>query len=488
MLVKDAVYRQALSGGGTEYTQNEGNFFVRLLEAGVTVGIDGVIRFAVPPVGVGDAISVQSYGAVGDGVTDDTVAIRAALAALSSGGSLYFPHGTYLLTGCLTIAVGNVTIYGAGEGSHLTASFSGASAQDAVFLWQNVDAVTLRDLRISGTHAGGAFVFNSDRSRILRNRISGATLTNTASIAVGIFTQDTDDLVIDGNVLSGNGSASGEGHCDILCNNGTYQITNSRITNNRCLSTLVNFNIALNDPRGCLVQGNETTGAIVSHVSNLRQGYGINLYNTATVSDALVGDNRVIGNYVHDVEGAAIYIANCHHTLVTDNIVRDFGSDQLDTTLPVAGISMDATTNGHGQVVSNNVVRNSTAVLKDLVALSGITQSVVVGNNISNGGRSGISIRGACADLTITANQVTNFKNAGVGSYSNAAAVRVKIRGNDIRTLDAAGAGNGIWAAPLTEDWLVYDNDIWDIHGATGISDQGTDNEFARNRVEGVVS
>lgn len=48
--------------------------------------------------------NVQSYGAVGDGVTDDTVAIRAAAAALQAaatasgvGGKLLFPPGKYLV-------------------------------------------------------------------------------------------------------------------------------------------------------------------------------------------------------------------------------------------------------------------------------------------------------------------------------------------------------------------------------------------------------
>lgn len=42
-------------------------------------------------------VSVKDFGAVGDGVTDDTAAIQAAAAAIQSagGGVLFFPHGTY---------------------------------------------------------------------------------------------------------------------------------------------------------------------------------------------------------------------------------------------------------------------------------------------------------------------------------------------------------------------------------------------------------
>ena len=42
-------------------------------------------------------ISVLDYGAVGDGVTDDSASIQAALDAASSGGIIFFPNKTYLL-------------------------------------------------------------------------------------------------------------------------------------------------------------------------------------------------------------------------------------------------------------------------------------------------------------------------------------------------------------------------------------------------------
>lgn len=43
-----------------------------------------------------ERVNVKDFGAVGDGVADDTAAINAAAASLPSGGVLYFPRGIYL--------------------------------------------------------------------------------------------------------------------------------------------------------------------------------------------------------------------------------------------------------------------------------------------------------------------------------------------------------------------------------------------------------
>ena len=52
-----------------------------------------------------DVVNVKDFGAVGDGVTDDTAAIQAAIdsaAALNNGGSVFLPTGVYLVSSSLT--------------------------------------------------------------------------------------------------------------------------------------------------------------------------------------------------------------------------------------------------------------------------------------------------------------------------------------------------------------------------------------------------
>jgi hypothetical protein len=56
---------------------------------------------STPPVEVpADAgvLNIKSLGAAGDGVTDDTAAINAAIRQAPQNAILYFPNGTYLIT------------------------------------------------------------------------------------------------------------------------------------------------------------------------------------------------------------------------------------------------------------------------------------------------------------------------------------------------------------------------------------------------------
>jgi hypothetical protein len=57
-----------------------------------------------------ETISVKDFGAVGDGTTDDTTAIQNTINAVAlTGGTVYFPAGTYLISTTLQIAATSST-------------------------------------------------------------------------------------------------------------------------------------------------------------------------------------------------------------------------------------------------------------------------------------------------------------------------------------------------------------------------------------------
>ncbi len=92
------------------------------------IGLGGVLasgQVAVavsssPPVpGMGGVFHARAFGARGDGVADDTAAIKAALAACAAagGGTVYFQPGKYVISSTIQVNDGRIVIQGAGWGS-----------------------------------------------------------------------------------------------------------------------------------------------------------------------------------------------------------------------------------------------------------------------------------------------------------------------------------------------------------------------------------
>lgn len=98
------------------------------------------------------AVNVKDFGAVGNGVADDTNAIRAAIAAALSGPvkTVYFPSGDYLVTGTLSINVQtSIEIAGAGWSTNILWAFNGH-----LFEWTSsviCRECTVRDLKITSS-------------------------------------------------------------------------------------------------------------------------------------------------------------------------------------------------------------------------------------------------------------------------------------------------------------------------------------------------
>lgn len=109
------------------------------------------------------SLNVKSFGAVGNGVANDSPAIQAAInQAAVTGGPVFFPAGTYIIGASLSIpAVEGLIIQGTGWGSSLKLA---AGVNDYVMRFTGSDTrVTIRDLEIDGNHlqqtgaSGGIF-------------------------------------------------------------------------------------------------------------------------------------------------------------------------------------------------------------------------------------------------------------------------------------------------------------------------------------------
>jgi len=103
------------------------------------------------------------FGAVGDGVTDDTIPLQAAFLSASNGGSLQFSDGTFACgesaatAACLTLT-NNVEV--SGKGPHSILKFLSAKATDYGLLGSasgtDLENVHIHDITIDGNKSGQA--------------------------------------------------------------------------------------------------------------------------------------------------------------------------------------------------------------------------------------------------------------------------------------------------------------------------------------------
>ncbi len=85
---------------------------------------------------IGEKINVKSYGAKGDGITDDTTAIQNAInaAGTANGRAVYIPAGTYLTRNTITIprTANGIRITGAGSRATIISNPDPASVKNAI--------------------------------------------------------------------------------------------------------------------------------------------------------------------------------------------------------------------------------------------------------------------------------------------------------------------------------------------------------------------
>lgn len=186
-----------------------------------------LVGFSVAPVAQsihvidngGQMYNVKAYGATGNGTTDDTLAIKAALAAACvSGGILYFPPGSYVVSSSLSVCVGNgpgVSIQGAGIGTS-TINFGNSSSAGILI---NYSIPTYRtfisDISMVSTNSGAVLLTvgggtPSGAEGFTMSRTSLSAAGTALAFGGGTFLTNISDSAILGNVQIETPATSGE--------------------------------------------------------------------------------------------------------------------------------------------------------------------------------------------------------------------------------------------------------------------------------------
>ena len=113
-----------------------------------SAGLLAVAGCATSAVSQGPAhLSVLSFGATGNGATDDARAIQAALDAAQAGATVSIPPGTYVVGSPIRLT-SSIHLTGAGQ-TVSTLRFSGTGG--ALLLGIDVHDIRIADLALAGT-------------------------------------------------------------------------------------------------------------------------------------------------------------------------------------------------------------------------------------------------------------------------------------------------------------------------------------------------
>ena len=237
-----------------------------------------------------DVISVKDFGAVGDGTTDDTTAVQAALNyALSVGKHVFVPAGDYSVTS-LSITFTQYTsfvIRGEGQyrsiftkrgaGTSPVLFFEGAGAALGIVYWG------IKDLHIKGN---GATVSNSIGLRLhhcSRGHLENLFIQNNY---IGLQCQGTEQFIIRNTMFRDNGYGTSlvQGDASInICNLVTFDkctfVTNTKLGANLVYAAGVVFNDCVFEKCGTTTD-TSTGGVYVDNDYASQVGFGFLSFRT----------------------------------------------------------------------------------------------------------------------------------------------------------------------------------------------------------------
>lgn len=429
----------------------------------------------------GETVNVKEFAAKGDGSTDDTVAIQAAMDAINAigGGCVYFPPGTYILT---QVTVGdNTWIQGAGPGATILKSTVG-TAYDGILTNKDHTAgnsyIVISDLQTQRTY-NTASSFNS---HIMIQRGSHIIVTRCAIIGTAPATGSSGNAGkgvllracnyatisecyvkdIPDNALSishGEGWASFVGYGYILNNvvEQSVAYTSSAIIPSASHSIVAGNYVKLPEADGgqCVELGDSGVTDILITANTFIGGQ---LLIGAGSQIRILGNN--VGGSTTDTDGKISIFPT--GTLSVDNVIIEGNMVQG------GGIGLDggnaAANTITDFIVARNIIRNGPATSPGLsIIRAQTTKGMVSENYIFNCKMTGLKVEN-CVDVVVQGNYVRNCGSAPSGTdLQHKSGIWLDATDCQVRSnycIDNAGYGIILYNALVNCD--LVDNDTRD--------------------------
>jgi hypothetical protein len=413
----------------------------------------------------GSPANVRDYGAVGDGLTDDTAALQAVITAAEArgGGMVLFPPGVYKTTYTLLFG-SNLHLYGPGA----TINYATSQTDGTALVSRSYDGVgtcqhtIIEGLEIKTTSDKGNGIGLPKASDITVRDCWGTQIWHHLVDMAGCSHIVVEDCYRDG------GSNTGIQIDNLTATGGLYVENSDHTLTSAVVDSTHSHHIAI---RNCTIRNN-TAGAIHLHRTGgydlLIEGNLIEECKYGVLADASTDWSNITiqGNTIRRDSGTTPAAADagiklscrCSTVIITNNIVDryDYGIviKQNDSTSPVL-------TQGH--VVANNTIRNC---LTRGIAID-YCSGTVSGNQLYN-----IGYNRTTGSFT-SASTKTDTTCLGLSIWACQSLV---VTGNVLYTV----AGTGIDIRSTSSNISLISNQLYNV--AQGIrSDSSTD---IQNRIQ----
>ena len=420
------------------------------------------------------AINVKDYGAVGDGVTDDTEAIQSALDHIqsNSGGTLFFPDGVYKVHNTLEVFQGTKMLLShravIERGSAYSPMFLNGRRDDQYTLYNGQGNILIE----GGTIDGGGNI-NSRASEIMFAHARNITIKEIN------FINNYDSHSIEINSIYG-----------VKIVNCTFsQYSGERLTEAIQIDLMISSDAF---PHMGIYDNTPCQDVLVQGCSFLSTSRGVGTHSAVTGFPAT--NIRIIGNHFENLEGQAVRGFDWNDVVVSGNTMINCGE----------GVEIRSTQQDScGWTVANNIINGShrlghaISVTEDNgysahnVTIVGnscdgnngntfyfrnATKMNITGNTLSNGNASSMWFTGEVNRITINGNTIDQTKSGRGISFEGGAMSRISITNNTVDTTASFGIAlykinHGIIAKNYvrnTGNFGIYLTDNTDYVNVTG--------------------